>query len=81
MIGFTQAELAKESSFRPAKGWTWTWQRSGRYNYRKCLVHLTNPDHLVPSAPSLTNVPPLRISRRYAAGRPRAVQRGDSEGR
>ena len=31
------------------KGWTWTWQRCGRYKYRKLLMHSTNPDHLVPS--------------------------------
>jgi hypothetical protein len=35
------------------------------------VVRTTNPDHLVPSAPSPTNVPPLRIADRYAAGRPR----------
>jgi hypothetical protein len=40
---------------------------------RKCSVHrTTNPDHLVSRAPSPTNVPPLRIAARYAAGRPRA---------
>jgi len=32
-------------------------------------VHSTNPDHLVPSAASPTNVPPLRIADLYAAGR------------
>jgi hypothetical protein len=36
------------------KGWTWTWQRCGRYKYQKVLVHTTNPHHLVPSTPSLT---------------------------
>jgi hypothetical protein len=47
------------------KGWTWTWQRCGRYEYRKVLMHSTNPDHLVPSTPSLTDVPPLQVARRY----------------
>ena len=38
---------------------------------RECRVlRSTNPDHLVPSTPSPTNVPPLRIAIRYAAGRP-----------
>ena len=38
----------------------------------ECFVtRTTNPDHLVPSTPSPTNVPPLRIAARYAAGRPR----------
>jgi len=32
------------------KGWTWTWQRCGRYEYRKVLMHSTNPEDLVPSA-------------------------------
>jgi len=42
------------------------------------VVRSTNPNHLVPSAPSPTNVSPLRIAARYAAGRlraPRRVQR------
>lgn len=66
----TQAELAKDLGFWPAtaKGWTRTWQRCRRYDYRKCLTHLTNPDHLVASVPSPTNLPPLRIAARYAAG-------------
>jgi hypothetical protein len=43
---------------------------------RECYVHrTTNPDHLIPSAPSPTNVPPLQIAARYAAGRPRAPRR------
>ena len=38
---------------------------------RECRVtRSTNPDHLVPSAPSPTNLPPLRVAARYAAGRP-----------
>ncbi len=38
MAELTLAELAKELGFWPAtaKGWTWTWQRCGRYEYRKC---------------------------------------------
>ena len=35
------------------------------------VTRTTNPDHLVPSVPSPTNTPPLRIAARYAAGRPR----------
>ena len=43
---------------------------------RECsVIHLTNPDHLIPSVPSPKNVPPLRIADRYAAGRPRAPRR------
>jgi hypothetical protein len=59
----------------PGDGLHWTWQRCGRYDYQKVLVHTTNPDHLVPSAPSPRNVPPLRIAARYATGRPRAPRR------
>jgi hypothetical protein len=47
------------------KGWTWTSQRCGRYKYQKLLVHTTNPDHLVPSTPSPTDVPPLQVAPRY----------------
>jgi hypothetical protein len=47
------------------KGWTWTWQRCGRYKYQKVLVHTTNPDHLVPSKPSLTDIPSLQVTPRY----------------
>jgi hypothetical protein len=66
MTELTQAELTKELGFWPptAKGWTWTLQRCGRYEYRKCLMHLTNPDHLVASVPSQTNLPPLPIADR-----------------
>ena len=39
----------------PGDGVHWTWQRCGRYEYRKVLMHSTNPDHLVPSRPSLTD--------------------------
>jgi hypothetical protein len=75
MTELTRAALAKELGFWPAtaKGWTWTWQRCGRYEYRKCLTHSTNPDRLVPSVPSPTNVGPLRIAARYGAGRPGAL--------
>jgi hypothetical protein len=70
MADVTLAELAKELGFWPptAKGWAWGWRRCGRYQYERCLAHTTNPDHLVPSAPSLTNVPPLQIAQRYARG-------------
>ena len=34
----------------PRNGVHWAWQRCGRYEYRKVLIHTTNPDHLVPSA-------------------------------
>ncbi len=73
MTESTRVELAKGSAFRrdAANGWAWTWQRRGRHEYRKCLTHLTNPNHLIPSMPSPTNVPPLRISGRYASGKPR----------
>jgi hypothetical protein len=71
----TKAALAKELGFLPvtAKGWTWTWQRCGRYEYRKCLTHSTNPDDLVPRQPSPTNGPLLLIATRYAGGRLRAL--------
>jgi hypothetical protein len=37
---------------------------------RECsATRTTNPDHLVPGAPSPTNVPPLRIAAHYAAGK------------
>ena len=78
MTELAHAKSAKELGFRPAmaNGWAWTWQRCGRYEYRKCLTHVTNPDHLVGNAPLPTDVLPLRIATRYAAGRPRAT---DSE--
>jgi hypothetical protein len=47
------------------KGWTWRWQRCGRYEYRKVLMHSTNPDHLAASTPSLTDIPPLEVAPRY----------------
>jgi hypothetical protein len=48
-----------------SKGWTWTWQRCGRYGYQKVLVHTTNPYHLVPSKPSLADIPPLQVAPRH----------------
>src|SRR4051794_6322207 len=45
----------------------WAWQRCGRYEYRKVLMHSTNPDHLVPSSPSPTALdPPHRAGARSA---------------
>jgi len=44
------------------KGWKWTWQQCGRYKYQKLLVHTTSADHLVPSTPSLTDIPPLQVA-------------------
>jgi hypothetical protein len=41
---------------------TWTSPRCGRYKYQKVLVHTTNPDYLVPSTPSVTDVPPLQVT-------------------
>ena len=40
-------------------------QRCGRYEYQRVLMHPTNPDHLVPSTPSLTYIPPLPVTPRY----------------
>jgi hypothetical protein len=71
MTELTRAELAKELGFLPAtaKGWTSTRQRCGRYNYRKRLAHLTNPDHLIVSVPPPTNASPLRMATRYVGRR------------
>ncbi len=73
MTELTRAELGKDwaSGLPRLIGWAWAWQRCGRYAYRKCLAHSTNPEHLVPSVPSPANVPPLRIADRYVAGRKR----------
>ena len=49
--------------------WTWTWQWCGRYEYRKVLLHTTNPDDVVPSTPSLTDIPPLQVAAPVSAGR------------
>ena len=46
----------------PGDGVHWAGQRCGRYEYRKVLMHSTNPDHLVPSTTSLTDIPPLRAA-------------------
>jgi hypothetical protein len=70
MNELSRAELAKELGSAAAKGRTWTWQRCGRYQYRKCLTHSTNPDHLDSSVPSPTDVPRLGVAARYIAGRP-----------
>jgi hypothetical protein len=43
-----------------SKGWTWTSQRCGRYKYQKVLVHMTNPDHLVPVRRRRRTSHPLR---------------------
>ena len=55
------------------RGWVICCMRSGRYTYRKVLGHMTNPDHLVPSAGRPSESPPLQIAARYAAGRPSTV--------
>jgi hypothetical protein len=51
MTELTRPELAKELGFWPAtiKGWTWAWQRCGRYDYRKVLMHSTNPTTWFPA--------------------------------
>ena len=54
----------------PGDGVHWTWQRCGRYEYRKVLMHSTNPDHLVPSV-ALGSGGFLRVAARFAAGRKR----------
>ena len=41
----------------PGDGVHWAWHRCGRYEYRKVLMHSTNPDDLVPSTTSLTDRP------------------------
>jgi hypothetical protein len=51
-----------------AAGWRWTWQRCRRYKYQKVLVHTTNRDHLVPSTPSLTDIPPHGLPTGTRAG-------------
>jgi hypothetical protein len=43
---------------------------------RDCHVtHVTNPDHVEPRPPAPTNLLPLRIATRYAAGKPKARRR------
>jgi hypothetical protein len=40
---------------------------------RACsVIRTTNPEHLAPSNSSPTNMPPLRVAARYAAGIPKA---------
>jgi hypothetical protein len=66
MLGSALSDATfQEAAVIAGKGWTWTWQRCGRYKYRKVLVHTTNPDHLVPSTPSLTDIPPLQVTPLY----------------
>lgn len=75
MTEFAQAESAKQLGFRPAmaNGWAWTWQRCGRYEYRKCLTHTTNPDHQIATVQQPpANLLPLRTAPRYSAGRKRS---------
>ena len=59
-----------------SKGWTWRWQRCGRYEYRKVLMPSTNPDHPVPSAPRRSGGL-LRVAARYARGGSDAVPPGE----
>ena len=47
------------------KGWTKGMMRSGRYSYREVWTHTTNPDHLVPSPPSPTDISALEVAPRY----------------
>jgi hypothetical protein len=51
------------------KGWVSCWMQSGRYTYRKVVVHTTNPDHLIPSAGTHSDRPPLQVALRYREGR------------
>jgi hypothetical protein len=50
-------------------GWVSCWMRSGRYTYRKVVVHTTNPDHLISSAGTPSDKPPLQVALRYREGR------------
>jgi hypothetical protein len=50
-------------------GWVSCWMRSGRYTYRKVVVHTTNPNHLIPSTGTPSDRPPLRVALRYREGR------------
>ncbi len=67
--GANQAATTDDLFGWPGDGLHWAWQRCGRYEYRKVLMHSTNPDHLVPSR--VPSGPPLPIAAGYAAGRPR----------
>ena len=53
------------------KGWTWKWQRCGRYKYQKVLVRSTNSYQLVPSVARERRVPP---GSRPVRGREEAMQ-------
>jgi hypothetical protein len=53
----------------PGDGGHWAWRSCGGYEYRKVVMHSNNSHHLVSSAPSPTNIPPLQVADRYAAGR------------
>ena len=61
------------------KGWVSGFMRSGRYTYRKVLVHTTNPDHLVPSPVHHLGRPRLSIVshtlREGLDGNPRSIYR------
>src|SRR5436305_241458 len=46
-------------------------QRIPGAGHSKVLVHSSNLDHLMPSAPSPTNVRALRVAARYAGEHPR----------
>jgi len=43
-------------------GWVSCWMRSGRYTYRRVVVHTTNPDHLTPSTGKRSDRPPLHVA-------------------
>jgi hypothetical protein len=64
----------------PDAVWTAVWRILTPEQIRMKFAHLkqrprsTNPDHLIPRAPSPTNVPPLRISDRYARPAARAAE-------
>ncbi|SPM32354.1 Mycobacterium rhizamassiliense ORFan [Mycobacterium rhizamassiliense] len=72
----------------PDAVWTAVWRILTPEQIRMKFAHLkhrprsTNPDHLVPGVASPTNVPPLRISDRYAypAARPSAPRPGGLDG-
>src|SRR5882757_3191443 len=68
--GADQIAMTDDLFVLTGDGVHWTWQRCGRYEYRKVRVHSTNPDHLVPSAVRGSGGF-LRVAARYAAGRKR----------
>jgi hypothetical protein len=63
----------------PGDGLHLTWQRCGRYEYQKVLVHSTKPDHVVPSVAGGSGGF-LRLAARYAAGRKRLANITSSAG-